>query len=80
MQERLLQGKSPKQICEEVCDHCLAPDTSGCGKGCDNMSVQVVLLKPFAQELLTKAATAGGSGGAQAAAAGAKQPAGAAAL
>ena len=58
MQERLLAGKAPKQICEEICDHCLAPDTAGCGKGCDNMSVQVVLLKPFAADLLSKSSNA----------------------
>ncbi len=32
MRERLLAGKSPRQIAEEMCDRCLAPDTSGCGK------------------------------------------------
>jgi len=35
------------QICEELCDRCLAPDTRGSGLGCDNMSVVVVLLKQF---------------------------------
>jgi hypothetical protein len=32
VRERLLVGKTPKQVCEELCDHCLAPDTGGCGK------------------------------------------------
>ena len=32
VRERLLAGKSPRQIAEEMCDRCLAPDTSGCGK------------------------------------------------
>ncbi|KAL4514291.1 hypothetical protein Ndes2526A_g04006 [Nannochloris sp. 'desiccata'] len=45
VRERLLAGKTPKQICEEACDHCLAPDTSGCGKGCDNMSIVVSVFK-----------------------------------
>lgn len=45
VRERLLDGKSPKDICEEACDFCLAPDTSGCGKGCDNMSIIVSVLK-----------------------------------
>ena len=45
VRERLFVGDSPKEICEAMCDHCLAPDTNGCGKGCDNMSVIVVLLK-----------------------------------
>ncbi len=34
MRERLTAGKAPRDICEEMCDHCLAPDTGGCGKGC----------------------------------------------
>ena len=39
-------GKLPLQkICEEICDFCLAPDTAGVGKGCDNMTVMVVSLK-----------------------------------
>jgi len=45
VRERLLAGKTPKQICEEACDHCLAPDTNGCGKGCDNMSIVVSMFK-----------------------------------
>ena len=51
VRERLQQGMTPKQVCEAVCDRCLAPDTEGAGKGCDNMSVMVVLLKPFAPHL-----------------------------
>ena len=45
VRERLQSGKTPKEIAEEMCDYCLAPDTRGCGKGCDNMSVVVVVLK-----------------------------------
>lgn len=45
VRERLSKGKTPKEICEEACDFCLAPDTSGCGKGCDNMSIVVSVLK-----------------------------------
>lgn len=45
VRERLLAGKTPQEICEEACDHCLAPDTNGCGKGCDNMSIIVVVFK-----------------------------------
>lgn len=45
VRERLLMGKSPREIAEEACDRCLAPDTSGCGKGCDNMSIIVVVLQ-----------------------------------
>lgn len=47
VRERLQAGRSPKEVCEDVCDRCLAPDTGGCGKGCDNMSVVVVQLKEF---------------------------------
>lgn len=36
---------SPKEICEAACDFCLAEDTSGCGKDCDNMSIVVTVLK-----------------------------------
>ena len=45
VRERLLAGKTPQEICEEACDHCLAPDTNGCGKGCDNMSIIIVVFK-----------------------------------
>lgn len=56
VRERLLIGSSPKEICEEMCDWCLAPDTSGCGKGCDNMSVIIVVLQN--SNLARKAAAA----------------------
>ena len=42
---KLKSGESDlklSQICEELCDRCLAPDTRGSGLGCDNMSVVVV--------------------------------------
>jgi serine/threonine protein phosphatase PrpC len=45
---RLQRGMEPRAICEAMCDECLAPDTDGCGKGCDNMSAMVVVLKSFA--------------------------------
>ncbi|CAL1713092.1 unnamed protein product [Somion occarium] len=39
------QGKKLPEICEIICDHCLAPDTnSGSGFGCDNMTILVVAL------------------------------------
>ena len=41
-------GSSPADAACRLCDHCLAPDTGGCGKGCDNMSALVVLLKKWA--------------------------------
>lgn len=53
VRERLLRGVAPKVVAEEVCARCLAPDTSGCGKGCDNMSIIVAVLKDsdFARRL-----------------------------
>jgi len=33
-------------ICEELFDHCLAPDTMGDGTGCDNMTAVIVRFKP----------------------------------
>jgi len=32
-------------ICEELFDHCLAPDTMGDGTGCDNMTAVIVKFK-----------------------------------
>lgn len=48
VRKRLADGQSPRHVCEELCDQCLAPNTAGDGKGCDNMSAMVVLLKSFA--------------------------------
>ena len=45
---RLEAGDAPSAAASALCDACLAPDTGGCGKGCDNMSALVVVLKPFA--------------------------------
>jgi len=51
LREGLQKGETDtfklSQICEELCDRCLAPDTRGTGLGCDNMSVVIVLLKKF---------------------------------
>lgn len=33
-------------ISEELLDHCLAPDTSGDGTGCDNMTCIIITFKP----------------------------------
>lgn len=43
--EKLSQGHPPDKVCEMLCDRCLATSTDGMGKGCDNMSVLIVLLK-----------------------------------
>lgn len=34
VRERLQRGESPREICGNLCDRCLAPDTNGTGKGC----------------------------------------------
>jgi protein phosphatase PTC2/3 len=37
------EGKELGEICEQICEHCLAPDTtSGAGVGCDNMTILIV--------------------------------------
>ena len=46
VRDRLRQGVSLAQICEQACDFCLAPSTEGSGVGCDNMSIVIVQLKP----------------------------------
>uniref|UniRef100_H3C4C2 Protein phosphatase 1G n=1 Tax=Tetraodon nigroviridis TaxID=99883 RepID=H3C4C2_TETNG len=33
-------------VVEELLDHCLAPDTSGDGTGCDNMTCVIITLRP----------------------------------
>ncbi|XP_012256967.1 probable protein phosphatase CG10417 [Athalia rosae] len=43
---RLKQGyEKMSQICEELFDHCLAPNTLGDGTGCDNMTAVIVRFK-----------------------------------
>ncbi|TWW67284.1 protein phosphatase 1G isoform X1 [Takifugu rubripes] len=38
--------RSLSSIIEELLDHCLAPDTSGDGTGCDNMTCVIITLRP----------------------------------
>ncbi|XP_063738034.1 protein phosphatase 1G isoform X2 [Eleginops maclovinus] len=38
--------KSLSSIVGELLDHCLAPDTSGDGTGCDNMTCMIITLRP----------------------------------
>lgn len=45
VRKRIKSGQSLKEICEAMCDRCLAPDLKGLCKGADNMSVIVVHLK-----------------------------------
>ncbi|TCD66613.1 Protein phosphatase 2C 2 [Steccherinum ochraceum] len=41
----IAQGKKLPEVCEAICDYCLAPDTnSGAGIGCDNMTILIVAL------------------------------------
>ncbi|XP_005179075.1 probable protein phosphatase CG10417 [Musca domestica] len=42
------------EICEELFDACLAPDTLGDGTGCDNMTAVIVRFKPQILDLPTK--------------------------
>lgn len=48
--------RSLSSIVEELLDHCLAPDTSGDGTGCDNMTCVIITLRPHphSAELNTK--------------------------
>lgn len=39
---RLQETAKISQICEEIFDHCLAPNTMGDGTGCDNMTAVIV--------------------------------------
>ncbi|KOC59415.1 putative protein phosphatase [Habropoda laboriosa] len=39
------------KICEELFDHCLAPDTCGDGTGCDNMTAVIVRFKPSTDDV-----------------------------
>lgn len=41
----ILEGKPLSKICEEMFDHCLAPNTMGDGTGCDNMTAIIVEFK-----------------------------------
>lgn len=42
---KVSQGKELSEIGEEICEYCLAPDTSsGTGIGCDNMTVLIIAI------------------------------------
>eukprot|EP01026_Neomeris_dumetosa_P045773 TRINITY_DN3880_c1_g1_i5.p1 TRINITY_DN3880_c1_g1~~TRINITY_DN3880_c1_g1_i5.p1 ORF type:complete len:426 (+),score=91.71 TRINITY_DN3880_c1_g1_i5:333-1610(+) len=51
VREKLQMGMRPQYICEALCDVCLAPEVDSMGKGCDNMSVMVILFKNFCSTL-----------------------------
>jgi len=44
VREQLEEGKSAREVTDALCDRCLASDTGGTGKGCDNMTAMVVIL------------------------------------
>lgn len=48
------ETKKMSEICEELFDACLAPNTLGDGTGCDNMTAVIVRFKPTVLELPTK--------------------------
>ncbi|XP_075169983.1 putative protein phosphatase CG10417 [Haematobia irritans] len=48
------ETKKMSEICEELFDACLAPNTLGDGTGCDNMTAVIVRFKPSVLELPTK--------------------------
>ncbi|VDN90636.1 unnamed protein product [Brugia pahangi] len=41
VRRRINDGVNLKDICEQICDHCLSPNTAGDGTGCDNMTIIV---------------------------------------
>lgn len=51
VEQGALQGQSPKEICESLCDRCLAPYREHTMDGLDNMSVIAVFLQKEAAEL-----------------------------
>ncbi|KAK2588023.1 hypothetical protein KPH14_004097 [Odynerus spinipes] len=46
------------KICEELFDHCLAPDTFGDGTGCDNMTAVIVRFKQLSANATNNTTTA----------------------
>lgn len=52
VRKRIQDGKLiVSQICEELFDHCLAPNTLGDGTGCDNMTAVIVKFRPELSKL-----------------------------
>jgi len=41
---KVSEGEELAEICEMMCDHCLAPDANGNNVGCDNMTVVIVAI------------------------------------
>lgn len=62
--KRIGQGKQPEEICEELMNHCLAPDCQMGGLGGDNMTVVLVCLlhdKPYS-DLVARCGSSNRSG------------------
>jgi serine/threonine protein phosphatase PrpC len=43
VRQHLAEKTKLEEICEQMMDHCLAPDSEG-GVGCDNMSVMIIAI------------------------------------
>lgn len=44
IRQSLSQNMKLKDICEQIMDDCLAPDSDGGGVGCDNMSIMIIAI------------------------------------
>jgi protein phosphatase 2C family protein 2/3 len=44
IRQSLSQKTKLQDICEQIMDDCLAPDSDGGGVGCDNMSVMIIAI------------------------------------
>jgi protein phosphatase 2C family protein 2/3 len=44
VRHHLAEKTKLQDICEQMMDHCLAPDSDGGGVGCDNMSVMIIAI------------------------------------
>jgi len=51
VRKRIKAGQCLQSICEEMCDHCLAPNLQGLCRGADNMSVIVLVFKATSANL-----------------------------
>lgn len=52
--ERIIKNETEVQICDDILDNCVAPDTKGDGTGCDNMTAIVVKLSDEFRKKLPK--------------------------
>ncbi|KAI8822612.1 phosphatase 2C-like domain-containing protein [Fimicolochytrium jonesii] len=72
VRQKIAEGTDLPQICEQLMDHCLAPDSELGGVGCDNMTVVIAALlkgkskKEWAEGIAAKVPLANGVDGAAA--------------